>query len=87
MEGLNNGRKYTFEVRARVDDVEGLSASVMVTLPPPAPDGLEAMAGDRQATLSWRDPENPYITRYQVRWAEEFEVARGWTTSRAYRPA
>ena len=37
VEGLNNGRKYTFEVRARVDDVEGLSASVTATLRAPAP--------------------------------------------------
>ena len=79
VEGLNNGRKYTFEVRARVDDVEGLSASVMATLPPPAPDGLEAMAGDGVATLSWRDPENPYITRYQVRWAESSMALPEWS--------
>ena len=62
-----------------MDDVEGLSASVTATLSPPPPDNLTALPGDGVATLSWRDPENPYITRYQVRRAESSMALPEWS--------
>ena len=38
-----------------------------VNPPPPASTGLTATAGDRQVTLSWSDPSNSTISKYQYR--------------------
>ncbi len=79
VEDLTNGRKYTFEVRARVDDVSGASAPSMATLPPPAPADLEATPGDGQVTLSWDDPQNDAITGYQIRYSDTDVEQAPWT--------
>ncbi len=47
-------------------------ASVVVSVtekdvPPAAPSGLAAAAGDGSATLSWTDPNNPTIAKWQYR--------------------
>ncbi len=79
VEDLTNGRKYTFEVRARVDDVSGASAPSMATLPPPAPADLEATPGDGRVALTWTDPENDAITGYQIRYSDTDVEQAPWT--------
>ena len=69
---LSNGQAYTFQVRAVADqgNTPGTaSASVSATPsgPPAAPTGLRATPGEAQVKLSWTDPSNTNITKYQVR--------------------
>ena len=62
---LTNGILYTFSVRA----LHGKESSTVTARPVsmPAPDNLTATAGDdRQTTLSWSDPGNDAIYKYQV---------------------
>ncbi len=46
--------------------------------PPDAPAGLTATPGDGEATLRWRNPRNPSITRYEYRYAEEGDRLGSW---------
>ena len=68
--GLTNGTEYTFEVRAVNGEGAGVgSVSVTATPVPPlgVPTGFTVAVGDGQVTLSWDDPGNTGITKYQVR--------------------
>ena len=60
--GLNNGTTYQFRVRARNRAGNGLPSNEVRAVPraggPGAPTGLEAQAGDKEVTLSWRAPAN-----------------------------
>ena len=67
--GLTNGTTYTFEVRAGNGSGEG-PASTVDAKPiaiPDAPENLSATAGDGQVALSWDNPSDTSITKYQVR--------------------
>ena len=46
--------------------------------PPAEPRGLTATPGDGRATLRWRNPQNPSITRYEHRYAEEGDRLGSW---------
>ena len=62
---LTNGILYTFSVRA----LHGKESSTVTARPisMPAPDNLTATEGDdRQTTLSWSDPGDDSIYKYQV---------------------
>ena len=69
MSGLTNGTTYDFQVRART--IGGVASppsnfrSAKPAAPPAKPTGLVAEAGDRGVTLTWTDPENADIDRYQ----------------------
>ena len=72
---LDSGKKYTFEVRALAHDTPGLTRrnpsptnSNVVTLEPGPPVGLEAESGDEQVTLSWADPDDDGIYKWQYRY-------------------
>ncbi len=67
--GLNEETTYTFVVRAVNDFGNGNSSgtkSVTVVAKPAAPTGLAAETGDTQVRLTWNDPSNASITKYQV---------------------
>ena len=72
---VRNGTGYTV----------GSPSSAMVTVndndvPPPAkPTGFTATAGDRQVILSWTDPKNSDITKYQYRQKEGSDSYGSWT--------
>ncbi len=67
--GLDNGTGYTFKLRARNASGRGRASTATATprAPPDAPEGLSATAGDGQATLSWINPGDNTITKYQYR--------------------
>ena len=64
--GLDNGKTYTFRIRA-VDEAGDSTASNQgsASTLPAAPANLVAAASDGQVTLSWDDPDNNSITIYQ----------------------
>ena len=69
--GLNDGATYNFHVRAVNDSGPGVSAYVDASIPhsfevPAAPSNLTAAAGDGAVTLSWTDPGNATIGKYQI---------------------
>ena len=64
--GLTNGTSYTFKVRARNEVGTGEPATATATPLIAAPTSFEAAVGYGQVTLSWTDPVNPDINRYQV---------------------
>ena len=70
--GLTQGVTYTFRVRAKNSAGNGASSgaeSVIVVAEPAAPTDLAAVAGDTgdtQVRLSWEDPGNASIAKYQI---------------------
>ena len=69
LSNLTNGTTYTVEVRASRGTVRGAVSSDSATpnLPPAAPGGLSSTAGDGLVDLSWTDPSDTSITKYQTR--------------------
>ena len=94
--GLTNGTAYDFQIRARgagtllSPDSDTVSATPQGA--PAKPTGLAAEALDRRVKLSWDDPSNSAITKYQYRrgtgdpvdWGEwtDFPISRASTTSK-----
>ena len=67
--GLTNGVEYTFQIRAVDEDDESDPSGDVTVTPPPAPaqpTGFRAVAGNQRVRLSWKDPNNPTITKYEV---------------------
>ena len=66
--GLTQGVTYTFRVRAvnSAGSTESDSQSVTIVDVPAAPDPFAAEAGDTQVRLTWDDPGNASITKYQL---------------------
>ncbi len=68
--GLQNDNRYVFQIRAVAGSVEGVpsAAAAATPVPPPVkPTGLTATVGNAQVTLSWDDPSNATVTRYELR--------------------
>ncbi len=76
--GLTNGRLYTFEVRAKATATPGDSSVATDTPVPGAPAGLTGLSRDGSVVLSWEDPGDAAIDRYQVRHAESGAALPGW---------
>ena len=71
MTSLENGTRYTFQIRARNasgDSPESAGASARPTAKPAKPTGLSAEVGNEQLLLSWDHPQNSTITKYQYRY-------------------
>ena len=69
--GLTNDKAYAFEIRAvNASGFSDASNTVSATplAKPSAPAGLAAAAGNAKATLTWTDPDNDSITKYQLRY-------------------
>ncbi len=74
--GLTNGTEYRFKVRAVNAGGSGQAApsadpwyvaATPQAPPPAAPTGLTATAGKGSVTLTWSDPSDSSITRYEYR--------------------
>ena len=66
--GLTTGDTYTFDLRAVNGSGQNAAGSQSVTIVgvPAAPSGFTAVAGDEQVKLSWADPGNATIDKYQL---------------------
>ena len=67
--GLTQDVTYTFRVRAKNSAGNGASSgaeSVIVVTKPAAPDSFAAEAGDTQVGLTWKDPGDASIAKYQI---------------------
>ena len=72
--GLTNGVEHAFQVRAVEDESEGPPSDIVRGTPMPAPDAptnFTATPQDGQVLLSWDNPNDPSITRYEYRQARE----------------
>ena len=83
--GLTNGATYYFRIRAVTDGGEGPESNTAeaTTLlgAPAAPTGLEAKSGSdiTEVDLSWDDPSDPNITKYQYRQTTTAIAELTWT--------
>ena len=81
--GLANGTQYSFQIRAVVGTTNGTESPTVTATPaaaPAAPTGLTATAGDAQIALSWANPGNSDIDKYQYRQGTGSPVVWGsWT--------
>ena len=93
--GLTNGTAYDFQIRARAGTLLSPNSDTVSATPqgaPAKPTGLAAEALDRRVQLSWDDPSNSAITKYQYRrgtgdpvdWGEwtDFTNSRASTTAK-----
>ena len=63
--GLTNGVTHTLALRAVNDLGNGAPSTVNALMVPVAPVNLSAAPGDGKVALSWADPGNSTITKYQ----------------------
>ena len=64
--GLNNGTTYTIAVRAVNPSGAGAVSTATVVMMPAAPANFLAAPGDERVDLSWDDPSNNTIDKYQL---------------------
>ena len=86
--GLENGKSYEFQVRARNAIAAGEAATASATLvesAPAAPTGLTATGGDEQIQLSWNAPSagGSQILRYEYRSRRSGGSWSDWETTSA----
>ena len=88
--GLENGAAYTFKVTrgvtspppVRIQTTAPPYSNEVTATPagsPAAPTDLTAEAGNAQVTLSWTDPEDDSITRYNLRQKKGSAAWGSWT--------
>ena len=67
VQNLENGTRYTFEVRAKNPAGAGSSSGLRARPGlPPAPEDLDATVGDGVVRLEWTDADDAAITGYQI---------------------
>ncbi len=74
--GLTNNVEYTFQIvgcciSPLFRTASGTVTATPVPPPPAAPTGVKATPGDGQVTLSWTDPRNSLITRWEYLRSDE----------------
>ena len=80
--GLNNGQIHYFQVRAVNPSGAGVASDEVGTTPvakPVAPTNFAAAAGSGEVTLTWDDPNNTTITRWQYQQKEGADSYGDWT--------
>ncbi len=71
--GLTDGTEYNFRILAIAGSVTGTPSGVITVNPsitpdvPARPAAVTAVPGDGQVALSWTNPNNALITKYQIR--------------------
>ena len=80
--GLENGTEYTFELKAYNSAGNGYISDAETVTPMPAapgkPTGFSVEAGNRKAVLTWDDPGNDTITKWQYAY-RSMSGDSGWT--------
>ena len=80
--GLENGTEYVFQIQAYNGAGTGYRSAEKSVTPTPAvpekPTGFSVEAGNRKATLTWNDPGNDTITKWQYAYKTTGEYS-GWT--------
>jgi fibronectin type 3 domain-containing protein len=79
--GLTSGKTYYYVVTAINDCGESSVSSEVSAAPgaaPPAPAGVNASAGDRQVTLSWKSVTG--ATSYNIYWGTSYGVSKSTGT-------
>ena len=83
LDDLDNRKEYIFEIRAVNSSGGGTESRVTATPQalPPAPAGFEAQPDDASANLSWADPDDSLIEKYQYRVSADGGTTwnPGWT--------
>ncbi len=68
--GLTNNTTYSFRIRGLTNGFitteSNLVQATPLAGPPKTPARPQAVAGDSEVTLTWDNPNNPDITRYQI---------------------
>ena len=86
---LTNGQAHTFAIQAENDTGTSPVSEAVTATPrggaPARPTGLSAAPGNAEATLTWDDPHDASITRYQVKqdaaaWADISGSGAGTTS-------
>ncbi len=81
--GLTNDTAYTFRLFARAGSAQSSWSEFATATPRPVaparPKTFRASPGNARVTLSWADPENASITRYELRYSKESEDWGNWT--------
>ena len=71
VQNLTNGQTHTFAIQAENDEGTSPVSAAVTARPrgaaPGKPSGLSAAPGNTEATLTWDDPHDASITRYQVK--------------------
>ena len=82
MTGLTNGTEYNFAVRAVNASGQGMEATASATRNPvpAAPANLTATASVGQVALSWDDPDDDSIQRWEYRRKEDNGAYGNWGT-------
>ncbi len=69
--GLTNNTTYNFRIRGFTDGVKATESNLVqatpVAGPPRTPSRPQAVAGDSEVTLTWDNPNNRDITKYQIK--------------------
>ena len=69
--GLTNGQAYTFAILAENDSGASPPSATVTATPqgaaPAKPTGLSAAPGNAEATLTWDNPRDASITKYQIK--------------------
>ena len=94
LSGLTNGTEYSFQIRAVNEIGAGTESDTESATPlpplPAEPTGAALIIGDGQATLSWNDPGDSTITKYQYRlvslgtWYDVPDSAPGGANAASY---
>ena len=79
--GLSNGTSYAFQIHAVDNGEAGAAATATATptgvdtnnvpIPPSKPSGFTAARGHRHVTLTWDDPDDSSIDKYQYQYLSE----------------
>ena len=83
--GLDNGKVYSFNIRAVNGGGNSPRSNLAKATPesstpkPGAPSGFSASRGDGSVTLSWGNPSDNSITKYQVRQKKGSGAWGSWT--------
>ena len=69
IDGLENGTEYAFRIRSYnsfgSSPISGEASAIPMPAAPGKPTGFEVTPGNRKATLTWNDPGNDTITKWQ----------------------